>query len=117
MPLPPDVGAAIAAYLQSGRPVSDRPQLFLRAYPPHSGFPPTSGIRDIAARALQRAGRSGIAHRGSHIFRHPLATELLSSLAVLTQLSQVLWPNDHTTTRPSAKVDLASLPTLNPTRP
>src|SRR3546814_4305304 len=53
MPLPPDVGAAIAAYLQSGRPVSDRRQLFLRDYPPHSGFPPKSGIRDIAARALQ----------------------------------------------------------------
>src|SRR3546814_9264423 len=58
MPLPPDVGAAIAAYLQSGRPVSDRRQLFLRAYPPHSGFPPTSGIRDIAARARSEENTS-----------------------------------------------------------
>ena len=55
--LPPDVGAAIAAYLQSGRPVSDRRQLFLRTHPPHFGFPPTSGIRDIASRALKPAGR------------------------------------------------------------
>src|SRR3546814_4580562 len=70
--------------------------LFLRAYPPHSGFPPTSGIRDIAARALQRAGISGIAHRGSHIFRHSLATELLRSGAVLTQISQVLRSEEHT---------------------
>src|SRR3546814_11527294 len=70
-----------------------------RSYPPHSGFPPTSGIRDIAARALQRAGISGIAHRGSHIFRHSLATELLRSGAVLTQISQVLRHKDHNTTR------------------
>src|SRR3546814_7771881 len=80
--------------------------LFLRAYPPHSGFPPTSGIRDIAARALQRAGISGIAHRGSHIFRHSLATELLRSGAVLTQISQVLRHKDHNTTRIYAKVEI-----------
>ncbi|WP_158514395.1 tyrosine-type recombinase/integrase [Sphingopyxis macrogoltabida] len=113
MPLPPDVGAAIAAYLQSGRPVSDRRQLFLKAYPPHSGFPPTSGIRDIAGRALRRAGISDIAHRGSHIFRHSLATELLRSGAALTQISQVLRHKDHDTTRIYAKVDLASLRTLS----
>lgn len=113
MPLPPDVGAAIAAYLQSGRPVSDRRQLFLRAHPPHSGFPPTSGIRDIAARALRRAGISDIAHRGSHIFRHSLATELLRSGAALTQISQVLRHKDLDTTRIYAKVDLASLRTLS----
>lgn len=113
MPLPPDVGAAIAAYLQSGRPVSDSRQLFLKAYPPHSGFPPTSGVRDIAGRALQRAGIGGIAHRGSHIFRHSLATELLRSGAALTQISQVLRHKDHDTTRIYAKVDLASLRTLS----
>lgn len=111
--LPPDVGAAIAAYLQSGRPVSDRRQLFLRTHPPHFGFPPTSGIRDIASRALKPAGISGIAHRGSHIFRHSLATELLRSGAALTQISQVLRHKDHDTTRIYAKVDLASLRTLS----
>lgn len=113
MPLPPDVGAAIAAYLKSGRPVSDRRQLFLRVHPPHTGFPPTSGIRDIAARTLRRAGISDIAHRGSHIFRHSLATELLRSGAALTQISQVLRHKDHNTTRIYAKVDLASLHTLS----
>ena len=113
MPLPPDVGAAIAAYLQSGRPVSDHRQIFLKAYPPHSGFPPATGIRDIAARALRRAGINDIAHRGSHIFRHSLATELLGSGAALTQISQVLRHRDHNTTRIYAKVDLASLRTLS----
>lgn len=113
MPLPPDVGAAIAAYLQSGRPVSDHRQLFLKAYPPHSGFPPATGIRDIAARALRRARIDDIAHRGSHIFRHSLATELLGSGAALTQISQVLRHKDHDTTRIYAKVDLASLRTLS----
>lgn len=113
MPLPPDVGAAVAAYLQSGRPVSDHRQLFLKAYPPHSGFPPTSGVRDIAGRALRRADIGGIAHRGSHVFRHSLATELLGSGAALTQISQVLRHKDHNTSRIYAKVDLASLRTLS----
>jgi len=113
MPLPPDVGAAIAAYLQSGRPVSVHRQLFLKAYPPHLGFPPATGIRDIAARALRRAGIGDIAHRGSHIFRHSLATELLGSGAALTQISQILRHRDHNTTRIYAKVDLASLRTLS----
>ena len=113
MPLIPDVGTAIAAYLQSGRPVSDSRQLFLKAYPPHVGFPPATGIRDIAARALRRAGIRDIAHCGSHIFRHSLATELLRSGATLPQISQVLRHKDHDTTRIYAKVDLASLRTLS----
>lgn len=113
MPLPPDIGAAIAAYLREGRPASDRRQVFLRVHPPHVGFPSTSGIRDIASRALERAGIHGLAHHGSHVFRHSLATGLLRSGATLNQVGQVLRHKDHNTTRIYAKVDLASLRTLS----
>src|SRR3546814_12580525 len=112
MPLPPDVGAAIAAYLQSRRPVSDRRQLFLRAYPPHSGFPPTSGIRVIAARSLQPAGLSGIAYRGSHIFRHILSTYLLCSGVVLTPICPVLCPTLYLIPLTIVMVELQSPSTL-----
>lgn len=113
MPLPPDVGAAIAAYLREGRPVSDSRQVFLRVYAAHVGFPSAAGIRDIARRALRRAGVTGLAHHGSHVLRHSLATELLRSGATLAQVGQVLRHKDHNTTRIYAKVDLASLRTLS----
>ena len=113
MPLPGDVGVALAAYLREGRPVSDSRQVFLRAYPPHVGFPSASGIMGIARRALKRAGVSDLAHRGAHVFRHTLASELLRSGATLTEIGQVLRHQHHNTTRIYAKVDLASLRNLS----
>jgi len=112
MPLPPDVGEALAAYLSNGRPASGSRHIFLRACPPHVGFPSAQGIRDIARRAIERAGIDHPGRRGSHIFRHSLATELLRSGATLTQIGQVLRHQHHDTTRIYAKVDLASLRTL-----
>jgi site-specific recombinase XerD len=113
MPLPADVGAALAAYLREGRPVSDSRQIFLRAYSPYVGFPSAVGIWCIARRALNRAGVSGISHRGAHVFRHTLASELLRSGATLTEIGQVLRHQHHDTTRIYAKVDLASLRNLS----
>lgn len=112
MPLRSDVGSALATYLQGARPASDSRQVFLRACPPYVGFPSASGIKGIARRALKRAGVSSLAHHGSHVLRHSLATELLRSGATLTQIGQVLRHQDHDTTRIYAKVDLASLRTL-----
>ncbi|MCP3733239.1 site-specific integrase [Sphingomonas sp. MG17] len=113
MPLPPDIGAALVAYLRNGRPASASRRVFLRARPPHSGFPTSSGITNIAGRALARAVVTGAIHRGAHVFRHTLATELLRSGASLTEIGQVLRHQDHDTTRIYAKVDLASLRTLS----
>jgi site-specific recombinase XerD len=112
MPLTSDVGTALVSYLRDGRPASDSRQVFLRTCPPYTGFPSSSGIRGIARRALNRAGVTGLAHQGSHIFRHSLATELLRSGATLTQIGQVLRHEDQDTTRIYAKVDLATLRTL-----
>lgn len=111
MPLPPDVGAAIAAYLREGRPPTDSRAVFLQAYAGHAACS-THGISDIARRALKRAGIDGLAHHGSHVLRHTLATELLRSGATLTQIGQVLRHRDRATTCIYAKVDLASLRTL-----
>ena len=112
MPLTSDVGTSLVEYLRRGRPASDSRQVFLRSCPPYVGFPSASGIIGIARRALRRAGVSGLAHYGSHVLRHSLATELLRSGATLTEVGQVLRHQDHDTTRIYAKVDLASLRTL-----
>jgi integrase len=45
MPLPPDVGAAIASYLQHGRPRSESRQLFLLSVAPYTGFKGAHGVR------------------------------------------------------------------------
>jgi site-specific recombinase XerD len=113
LPLPHEVGSAVATYLQNGRPQSDSRRLFLRDLAPHAGFTSSGGISMIAAAALKRAGIQGVAHKGSHLFRHSLATALLRAGASLTEIGQVLRHQDHDTTRIYAKVDIDSLRVLS----
>jgi site-specific recombinase XerD len=113
MPIASDVGAAIVAYLQEGRPKSACRQLFLRSLAPHTGFASASAITMIAKTALERAGIQGCAHQGAHIFRHSLATELLRANATLSEIGHLLRHKSHDTTRIYAKVDIEALRTLS----
>jgi site-specific recombinase XerD len=113
MPIPPDVGAAVVAYLRDGRPTSLCRRLFLRMPAPHVGFTSGSSITMIAKTTLARAGVRGYAHHGTHIFRHSLATELLRSGATLSEIGQLLRHRSHDTTRIYAKVDIEGLRTLS----
>ncbi|WP_280554664.1 site-specific integrase [Halomonas sp. 25-S5] len=113
MPMPPDVGAAVVAYLRDDRPASTCRRLFLRTLAPHAGFASGCAITMIARAALKRAGISGFAHHGAHIFRHSLATELLRCGATLSQIGQLLRHKSHDTTRIYAKVDVEALRTLS----
>jgi site-specific recombinase XerD len=110
MPMPPDVGAVVVAYLRNGRPKSSCRRLFVRTLAPHVGFASGSAVTWIAKTALDRAGVRGCAHRGA---RHSLATELLRSGAILTEIGQLLRHEDHDTTRIYAKVDIEALRTLS----
>lgn len=113
MPIPPDVGAAVVAYVRDGRPQSPCRRLFLRTLAPSVGFASGCAITMIAKTALDRAGIHGCAHRGAHIFRHSLATELLRSGATLSQIGQLLRHEGHDTTRIYAKVDIEGLRPLS----
>jgi site-specific recombinase XerD len=113
MPLPTDVGEAIASYLQHGRPRSDSRRLFLLTVAPHTAFKGASGVQIVARSAIRRAGVTGLARRGSHVFRHSLATCLLRSGATLTEIGQLLRHEQQDTTRIYAKVDLGSLRALS----
>jgi len=113
VPMPPDVGAAVVAYLRDGRPTSSCRRLFLRSLAPNVGFASGCAITMIAKAALERAGIRGYAHQGAHIFRHSLATELLRSGATLSEIGQLLRHESHDTTRIYAKVDVEALRTLS----
>ena len=113
MPMPPDVGAAIVAYLRDGRPLSSCRRLFLRTLAPRVGFASGCAITMIAKTALERAGIRGCAHQGAHIFRHSLASALLQSGATLSEIGQLLRHESHDTTRVYAKVDTDALRTLS----
>jgi site-specific recombinase XerD len=108
LPLPSDVGEAIAIYLCSGRPRSLCRHVFLRHRAPIHGF---AHIYTIARRALIRAGIDS-ARKGSHLFRHTLATELLRQGASLEEIGELLRHRSPNTTAVYAKVDLTALRTL-----
>jgi integrase len=86
--------------------------LFVRTLAPHVGFASGSAITWIAKTALDRAGVRACAHRGAHIFRRSLATELLRSGATLTEIAQLLRHEDHDPRGSNAKVDIEALRTL-----
>jgi site-specific recombinase XerD len=113
MPIPPDVGAAVVAYLRGARPKSSCRRLFLRTRAPRVGFTSSIAITKIAKTALERAGIRGFAHQGAHLFRHSLATELLRCGATLSQIGQLLRHRSHDATRIYAKVDIDTLRTLS----
>jgi site-specific recombinase XerD len=113
MPIPPDVGGAVVAYLRNGRPKSPCRRLFVRTLAPHVGFASGCAITMIAKTALDRIGIEDCAHRGAHIFRHSLATELLRSGATLSEIGQLLRHESHDTTRIYAKVDVEALRSLS----
>jgi integrase len=77
LPVPVDVGEAIAAYLRQGRPHSTCRRVFLRMHAPCVGFRGPSAISCVVRDALERAGVQGPT-TGAHQFRHALATQMLT---------------------------------------
>ena len=109
LPMPADVGAAIAVYLQQGRPTSKDRHLFLRSMAPIRGLMPgPDAIGTIVRYALQRA-KVDAPHRGSHQFRHALAVRMLQGGASLHEIGQVLRHQSPQSTSIYARVDLNAL--------
>ncbi len=108
LPLSADVGKAIAAYLQHGRPKSASRRVFLRARARITGFRGPSGLGCIVRRALQRAGIDAPT-TGAHQFRHGLATQMLNHGASLSEIGEVLGHRHPQTTMIYTRVDIKAL--------
>ena len=105
LPLPADVGKAIAAYLKDGRPHSPSRFLFLKARAPVVGLKNSGSVCLIVGKALVRSGIDG-RRKGAHQFRHTLATEMLRQGSSLAEIGEVLRHRNPQTTSIYAKVIL-----------
>ncbi len=105
LPLPSDVGAAVAAYLRRGRPRRPEREVFLRAIAPMRGLAP-QGVSEVVRAASERAGLGSF---GAHRLRHTAGTEMLRAGASLSEVAQVLRHRSVASTVIYAKVDHLAL--------
>lgn len=112
LPLPAEVGEAIAQYLEWGRPVCDSRALFLRANAPIRGLGAPTTIGTIVGAAIRRAGVE-TPRRGAHQFRHALAADMLRKGSTLTEIGSLLRHRHPKTTGIYAKVDFEALRPLS----
>ena len=105
LPLPADVGQALASYLQLEGPEPVHREVFLQVAAP-AGPLKLTAVCAVVRRACERAGMAGT---GTHRFRHGAATEMLAKGAPLYEIGQLLRHGDFQTTAIYAKVDFATL--------
>lgn len=109
LPLPADVGAAIATYLRHGRPgTAAGRSVFVRVHAPHRALT-TGGVTMVVFDAAQRAG---LGRMHAHRLRHTAATAMLRAGSPLAEVGQVLRHRSALTTAIYAKVDRDALAVL-----
>jgi site-specific recombinase XerD len=105
MPLPVDVGEALAGYVRRGRPRVESRRLFLRVKAPINGLS-GAGVSGVVHAACRRAGLPVV---GAHRLRHAVAAEMLWRGAGLAEIGQVLRQRNSFTTAVYARVDRVAL--------
>lgn len=116
LPLPRDVGTALADYLRRGRPNCATRRVFVGARAPLGALVGASAISCLVRRALKRAGLEP-PRKGAHTLRHALACTMLRRGASLTEIGQILRHRSPDTTALYAKVDISGLRALAPAWP
>ncbi len=108
LPLLYDIGEAISAYLQHGRPRCSTRCVFVRVIAPFKPFASSCAIASVVRSALSRAGLNP-QRKGSHLLRRSVATLMLQSGASLTEIGQILRHQKADTTAIYAKIDFGQL--------
>lgn len=109
LPLPVDVGEAIAAYLRRGRPREAAVrEVFLRVAAPQVAMT-RSGVTAIVAAAARRAGLGVVR---THRLRHTAASDMLRAGAPLAEIGQVLRHRSAGSTAIYARIDVERLRTI-----
>lgn len=106
LPLPVDVGEAVADYLRDGRPATAQSRtVFVRVRAPHRSLS-VAGVSNAVSRTAQRAGLGCVSARQ---LRHTAATAMVREGATLPDVGQVLRHRRLLTTSIYAKVDTDAL--------
>ena len=108
LPLPQDVGDAIAAYLGCRPSACRSDHVFLRTIAPCRPFRNGDGISSVVKRLMKRAGIVTPV-KGAHVLRHTAATEMLRHGVPLEKIGLVLRHRGIDTTAYYAKADVALL--------
>ena len=111
MPLPVDVGQALAVYLRHDRLSSKTRRVFVCSKAPQRGFSGPSTVSTIVRRALDRAGLQP-GFKGAHLLRHSLATSMIRSGASMSEIGEILRHRSPSTTEIYAKLDFEGLRSL-----
>ncbi len=105
LPLPSDVGAAIADYCRNARPAAASGMLFLHARAPYRPIS-SSAVAHVVVRACRRAGLSSAS---AHQLRHAAATAMRRAGAPLSEISQLLRHQHEGTTSRYGAIDPGEL--------
>jgi site-specific recombinase XerD len=109
VPIPPDVGEALANYIRQDR-VSTSRALFVTARAPHGPFKDGQVLNTILRQAFARAGIAlPCRYVGSHVLRHSLATNLIRQGASLPEVSDMLRHRSRASTLIYVKLDIEGL--------
>jgi integrase/recombinase XerD len=109
VPLPLDVGEALADYIQFGRTTTSR-ALFVTERSPHRPFRNGQILNRILRDAFARTGLTPSApYVGSHILRHSLATNLVRRGAPLEEIGDMLRHRSRASTMIYARLDIEGL--------
>jgi integrase/recombinase XerD len=109
VPLPPDVGEALADYIKSDRKSGSR-TLFVTDRAPHRPFKDSQMLNNVLRAAFARTGLKPPApYVGSHILRHSLATNLVQRVASLEEIGNMLRHRSRASTMLYARLDIDGL--------
>jgi len=108
LPLPVDVGEAVAMYLSRDRCKCPTRQVFLCMKAPRRGFASAGAVSTLVRRAILRAGLDPPL-KGAHLLRHSLATGMLRRGASMVEIGEILRHRTPASTEIYAKVDFKSL--------
>jgi len=109
LPLTQEVGQAIAAYVQAGRPAAHTDALFLRSRAPFRALGSHCAVSVIVDGALRRAAVKRPGRGAAHLLRHSVASSMLRHGASLQEISALLRHRCIETTQIYAKVDVTAL--------
>ena len=110
LPLSQEVGDALIAYIERGRPALAARSIFLTEYAPLRPIDRIT-IKCVVRRALKRAGVES-RYKGAHVLRHSAATSMLRHGVSLAGVGAVLRHRSPEMTAHYAKVDMSLLATI-----